>query len=245
MKTLLFDIEVMAMEAYTWGMFETNVVSVKEHWYMISFAYKWLGDKRVQAYSLPDFKGYKHDKKNDRALCHKLWELFDEADCIVAHNGFAYDSKKSTSKFVQHGFPPPTPYQQIDTKRIAKKYFKFDSNRLDYLADYLGVGRKMKTGGWDLWLDCCVKDDPKAWDKMVKYNKHDVTLLEAVYKKFLPYITTHPNHNMFDGTTDKCPNCGGGLNRRGFSVTRVSRYQKMQCKNCGAWSQKPLRGVVR
>ena len=44
-KILLFDIETMANEGYVWGIWEQNVIAIKRPWYMLSFAYKWLGDK--------------------------------------------------------------------------------------------------------------------------------------------------------------------------------------------------------
>ena len=243
-SVLFFDIETMANLAYVWNLYETDVISVEKPWYVLSFAYKWLGEKTIYAFSLPNFDGYEKDKTNDKELCRMMWKLLDEADVVVAHNGTAFDVKKMTAKFVQHGFPPPTPYQQIDTLTIAKKYFKFDSNKLDNLAQYLGIGQKVNTGGFELWEGCGVRDDKSAWKKMVQYNKHDVWLLEKIYKKFLPYITDHPNYNLF---TDRgvCPNCGGKLQSRGYALTRVTKYQRFQCQSCGAWSKKPINGIIR
>jgi hypothetical protein len=40
----------------------------------------------------------------------------------------------------------PSP-KTIDTLKWARKYFNFNSNKLDYIAKYLGVGQKMDTGG--------------------------------------------------------------------------------------------------
>jgi DNA polymerase elongation subunit (family B) len=243
-KILLYDIETMANLAYVWGLWEQDVISVVKPWYILSFAYKWLGEKSIHYYSLPDFKGYKNDKSNDKELCHKLWELMDEADIVVSHNGTAFDSKKAMAKFAQHGFPPPTPYQQVDTLTVAKKYFKFDSNKLDNIAQYFGLGKKINTGGFELWEGCADKADKKAWYKMTKYNMHDVRSLEQIYYKFLPYMDNHPNYNLF-GAKEVCPNCGGKLQRRGYSITRVSKFQRFQCQSCGAWSKKPINGIVR
>ena len=113
------------------------------------------------------------------------------------------------------------------------------------MAQYLGVGKKINTGGFQLWLDCAVHDKPEAWRKMARYNRHDVKLLEEVYYKFRPYITNHPNLNLINRVVDNCPNCGGVLQKRGFRVTRVGRYQRFQCQSCAAWSSKSLKGIVR
>lgn len=244
-SVLLFDIETMSNLGYVWEKWETNVISFKEHWYILTFAYKWLGEKTVHAYSLPDFKGYKKDKKNDRAICQKLWDLFDEASVLCAHNGDQFDIKKAFARFVKHSFPPPRPFKKIDTKKVAKKHFKFDSNKLDELAQFLGIGKKISAGGWDTWLGCAERDDSKSWKQMVKYNKYDVQLLEDVYLKLRPYIENHPNFNLINDTDSSCPNCGGELRRRGFAATRTMNYQRFQCVDCTAWSQKPLKGIVR
>jgi hypothetical protein len=243
-KNLLFDIETAPNVSYTWGLYEQDVISVKKNWYMLSFAYKWLGEKKVHAYSLPDFPLYKKDPENDKELCQKLWELMDEAQIVIAHNGVAFDTKKSKGKFLQHGFPPPSPFKEIDTLKVARRYFKFDSNKLDNLGKYLGIGEKINTGGWKLW-EGCIKGDQKAWKKMVQYNKNDVVLLEKVYLRMRPYMDNHPNFNLYSSTEDKCPNCGGPTIKQGLKYNRTRVMQQRKCKSCGAWSSKPTNGIIR
>lgn len=236
-KILLYDIETMANLSYVWGKYEQDTIAVEKHWYMLTFAYKWLGESRTHVKSLPDFPMYKKDKTNDSELVYELWKLFDEADVIIAHNGNAFDVKKTNARFIKHKLPPPTPYKTIDTKLIAKRYFKFDSNKLDDLGDYFGIGRKINTGGFSLWLGC-VAGDKKAWKKMCDYNIQDVILLEKVYLEMLPYMTQHPNINLLQGTTHNCPNCGSkDTIKRGKNHTRVSTSQRYQCKDCKSWSQ--------
>jgi len=240
-KILLFDIETMANEGYVWGIWEQNVIAIKRPWYMLSFAYKWLGDKKTQAYSLPDFKLFKRNRRDDKALCKELWKLFNKADVVMAHNGFSFDVKKAQARFIKHRFKPTSPFQQIDTLKVAKKYFKFDSNKLDELGKYLGVGQKIVHTGFDLWLGCAVRNEKKSWNNMVAYNKQDVILLEAVYERMKPYMTDHPNHNVFDNTKNKCPTCGGiRVIKDGKRPTRTTMQQRMRCMDCGANSTKPI-----
>jgi DNA polymerase elongation subunit (family B) len=235
-KILLYDIETSPSLGYTWEMWETNVLKVIQPWYMLCFSYKWLGEKKTHVISLPQFKGYKKNHRDDKELVKKLWSLFEEADIIMGHNGDRFDIKKTNAKFIEHGFNPPEPYKTIDTLKIARRYFKFDSNKLDSLGEYLGVGRKMKTGGFDLWLDC-MDGDMKAWVRMEKYNKQDVVLLEKVYLKLRPWIQNHPNLNILDNKYNSCPNCkSSNLHKRGFSLTTIGKKQRWQCKDCGAWS---------
>lgn len=236
-RILLYDIETMANLSYVWAKYEQDVIAVNKHWYMITFAYKWLGEKKTHVLSLPDFPLYKKDTTNDKQLIEALWKLFDEADVIIAHNGNSFDTKKANARFIKHGLLPPTPYKQIDTKLVAKRYFRFDSNKLDDLGDYFNIGRKINTGGFELWLGCA-SGDRKSWRLMCKYNKQDVVLLEKVYNRMLPYMNNHPNYNMLLDTTHSCPNCGSNkLQKRGLAFTRISKSQRYQCKDCGAWSQ--------
>lgn len=234
-KVLLIDIETAPNLAYVWGKWEQDVIAFKEHWYMISYAYKWLGEKSTRVVALPDFPLYKKNKADDESLVRSLWDLFDKAEVIIAHNGDAFDIKKSNARFIQHHMEPPSPYKTIDTLKIARKYFKFDSNKLDDLGDYLKVGRKVHTGGFNLWLGC-LAGESKAWNKMKEYNKFDVILLENIYNRMKGWSTGGPNMNLVLGGFFNCPICGSEHTvKRGFATTRVSVYQQYQCKNCGAW----------
>ncbi len=244
-KILLFDIETMANKAYVWGKYEQNVLSFDTHWYMLCFAYKWLDQKIPHIYALPDFKGYKRDKLNDKKLCIKLWELFNQADIIIGHNSDSFDIKRANARFAYHKLKPPKPYKSVDTLKIARKYFKFESNKLDDLGDHFNLGRKVTHTGWDLWLGCAVRDEKKSWDKMKEYNKQDIRLLEKVYLELRPWMDNHPNHNLYADLINVCPVCGGKLIRRGYRYTRVAKRQQFKCSKCGAWCSKPVYSIVR
>ncbi len=238
-KILLFDIETMANLSWVWGKYEQNVIQYEKEWHMLSFAYKWLGESKVTAHALRDYKGYSKSKTDDKALVKDLWVLFDEAEIIVAHNGSSFDVKKANAKFIEHGLGVPSPYKVIDTKTVAKKHFKFNSNKLDDLGNILGLGRKIDTGGFDLWLGC-LQGDEKSWDKMIKYNKQDVVLLEKVYLKLRQWITNHPRTSD-DPIQSTCPNCGGHkLQKRGVTRNKVSIQQRWFCNTCGSWHSTKL-----
>jgi hypothetical protein len=82
-----------------------------------------------------------------------------------------------------------------------------------------------------------MKGDKKALDKMVRYNKQDVRLLERVYKKLRPYMRTHPNENLFR-FVKVCPVCGSRkFKKQGYKYNRTSVRQQYQCQNgtCRAW----------
>lgn len=216
-----------------------NVIEFVKPWWMLSFAFRWLGKNKTYAYSLPDMRGYKQDRSNDKELSRKLWELMGESEVLVAHNGDAYDQKMAYARFLKHGFTPPSPSQTVDTLKVARKNFKIPSNKLDDLGQYLGVGRKEKHHGFATWIGC-MDGDPRSWDEMVRYNKRDVELLERVYLKLKPYMNNHPNANVYNDTFANCPNCGqDSLIRSGWRVNRTGRHQRFHCTHCGAWSMSP------
>ncbi len=233
-KVLILDLETSPNLGFTWQRWEQNVIDVVKDWYILSFSYKWVGEKKVHVHALPDFSGYNKDKEDDRKLCEKLWELLDEADIVVAHNGDQFDFKKSNARFLVHGLVSPSPYKTVDTKKVAKKYFKFDSNKLDELGRQLGIGRKMQHGGFELWKGC-MSGDKKSWKTMKDYNIQDVLLLEKVFMKMRPWIGNYPIVSPYAGV---CRNCGGvHLAKRGFSYVNGGKYkvQRLRC-DCGAWN---------
>lgn len=242
-KIAYLDIETAPLRGYTWGIWEQDVIEVEQDWFMLSFAVQW-NDGPVKVYALPDYKGYGKEKTNDERLVSELWKVFDRADIIVAHNGDKFDIKKANARFIVHGFNPPSPYKTIDTLKIARKHFKFDSNRLDDLARYLDVGRKLPTSGKSTWLGC-MSGEKKAWDLMKKYNKQDIVLLKGVHDRLHRWATIYPNMAVYKGGDGKCPHCTSTeLIKRGFGYSKTGRYQRYQCLSCGSWSSGKSETVV-
>lgn len=237
-KILIYDIETSPNLGFIWGKYEQDVIEYVSEWHMLCFAYRWLGENKTHVVALPDFGLYKKDPSNDLELIKVLYSLFDEADVLIAHNGDRFDQKKSQARFIYHGMTPPSPYKQVDTLKVAKQHFSFNSNKLDDLGQHLGLGRKVTTGGFALWKGC-MDGNMKAWEKMKKYNKQDVVLLEKVYKKMLPWITNHPSLALMDGRPSSCPRCGSSkIHRSGKKVyTKVSSAQRYRCYDCGGWLQ--------
>ena len=239
-KILYYDIETAPNLAYVWGQYQQDVIEHQREWYMLCVSYKWEGQKRTKVCSLIDFpETYAKDFENDVHVVSKLWELIDEADIVIAHNGDKFDMRKANARFVKHGLGPPSPVASVDTLKVARKYFMFNSNRLNHVGKHLGLGEKVQTGGFQLWAGC-MRGDMKSWKRMIKYARQDVDLLREVYLKLRPWMTNHPNNNMYK-KEDGCPTCGGThMQRRGYKVTKTMRYVQMQCQTCGAYSRKRI-----
>lgn len=226
MKVLLFDIETTPNLGYTWGKWEQNVMEFVKEWQLLSYSYKWLNKDKILVES--------QRNQSEAGLVNSLWSLFDEADVVIAHNGDNFDIKKAKTKFVEFGLPPTAPFKSIDTKKLAKRYFQFNSNSLNDLAKYFKIGNKTPHTGFDLWLGC-MKGDKKSWGLMEKYNKQDVVLLEKIYLKLRQWDKQHPNLS-FDEETLSCPVCcSHKIQKRGFQVAITRKYQRLCCQSCGHW----------
>jgi len=235
-KILLWDIETTHNLVAAFRLFEdfTPPENVLQERYVVCAAWKWLGEKHPHAVStLDDPKLYKKDPHNDLHVLKTLHKVLSEADVIVAHNGDKYDIKFVEGRMLAQGLPALPPINSIDTLKVAKGRFLLNSNRLDYLGTLLKVGRKIKTSN-SLWLDV-LRGEKKAIKEMVKYNKQDVELLEAVFMKLRPYMPNYISRQLF-GQTDGCPRCGSKhVQSRGFHKAITKVYRRYQCQDCSGW----------
>lgn len=184
-KTLLLDLETAPTVGYSWGgrKFEVNIIEYIEEGNIISFAWKWLGDKEVQCKTN---RLYSRDYKVNNRLTSELHKLYSKADYVIGHNLFAFDDKVANTDILLNHLAPPPRHRVIDTLKIARANFRFNSNKLDDLARRLGIGRKLPHTGFDMWKGC-MANDIDSWKLMEKYNKHDIFLLEEVWKRFEPW----------------------------------------------------------
>lgn len=239
-KILYYDIETAPNLAYVWGQYEQNVIDHEREWYMLCFGYKWDHEKRTKVCSLVDFaETYSEDPENDFHVVKKLWELLNEADIVIAHNGDKFDMRKANARFIKHGLGPVSPVKSVDTLKVARRYFMFNSNKLNDVGKHLGLGEKVETGGFQTWAGC-MRGDMKAWKKMIKYARQDVDLLRDVYLTLRPWMTNHPNLNVYT-EEHGCPTCGShSLQRRGLRHTTVASYQAWQCNDCKSYCRSRL-----
>ncbi len=214
--------------------YEVSILKILKHKQIISTAWNWLGEEKIDALALPMLPSYRRNPDTNRGLVKKIHALYEEADIIVGHNIDGFDDKMSNTDIVKSGLLPPPPHKTIDTLRIARDKFCFPGNRLDDLGEYLGLGKKIRHDGFEMW-EKCMNGDPKAWKDMVRYNIGDVALLKKIYFKFRPWITKHPAMKVRGEFA--CPSCGSAkLESRGFNLNRTGRVPRYQCRDCGTWA---------
>lgn len=235
-KILIYDIETSLQLAAIFDLKYNDYINpdnlVSER-YVISICWKWLGESKIHSVSvLDDPKRFAKDPSDDTHVLKTFFKVLEEADCIVAHNGDAFDYRYLKTRMLIKGLPVLPPTTSIDTYKVVKSQFKFNANRLDYVGKILGVGGKTDTPK-GLWLDV-LKGSKSAIKTMVDYNKRDVTLLEDVFLRLRPFIPNHISRELFGGTG--CPRCGSHkIQSRGIHRAITKLYQRFQCQSCSGW----------
>lgn len=236
LKILFFDLETAPLLAYIWRPSDDYVTSerlVRDSW-IICWSAKWAHEKKVHVGVVTPAEAISQD---DARIVRDLADMIREADIIVAHNGDRFDIPMFNSRLLLLGEEPLGPVQTIDTLKIARANFRLAYNKLDYLAQILGIGQKLKTG-FDLWQKC-YHGDQKALNDMSKYNIKDVILLEEVFNRLKPYAKSL-KRLMEPDVPDQfaCPMCGSqNLTKRGYARTQSCTYTKYQCGNCKRYSR--------
>jgi hypothetical protein len=227
-RTLLLDIETSPNTAYVWSLWKETIPLARliESSEVLCWSAKWYGEKDVFFDSI-------HRNKSS-VMLENIHELLDQTDAVVHYNGSQFDIPCLNKEFLQYGMFPPAPYKQIDLLQVARKQFRFPSNKLDYVANKLGLGKKEETN-FMLWVDC-MNGNSEAWKKMESYNRNDVILFEKLYDRFKPWIRGIANQGLYREDSLVCPTCGSdSYTRRGYTYTASCKYQRYQCKSCGGW----------
>lgn len=232
-KILLFDIETSHMIVKTFSLYNDAIPysDIVKDWFILSFSAKWLYDDEMIEHHVTSKEA---KERNDFRIVKLLWELLNEADIVIAHNGSEFDIKKANTRFIYYDIPPVFNFREIDTLKMARTYFKFSSNRLDYLGEFLGLGRKIQNekGLWDK----CEDGELESLQKMAVYCSQDVRLLEDIYLKLRPFAKNHPSLALYgdaDGTN--CPVCfAKNTIKFHYSKLYENRYMVGRCESCGS-----------
>lgn len=228
MRILLLDIETAPNQVFVWGLFNqfVSIDQIIKPGYTMCYSAKWYGKPEIYFDSI--------NRSSPMEMTASIHRLLSQADVVVHWNGKKFDIPTLNKEFIKYRFVPPAPFKQLDLIETSKRRFRFTSNKLDFVAQELGLGKKLDTD-FQLWVDC-MEFDPLAWEQMEEYNKNDVVLLEKIYDRFMPWIPDHPNHGLYKENPKVCPNCGGvHYSKRGFSFTLAGKYQRYQCRDCGNW----------
>lgn len=231
-RRLFWDIEVSPNVVLSWRIGHKIAIlpdSILKERAIICIAWKWEGEKEVKTAAWTS-------EQDDKPVVEAFLKDALEADELVAHNGDRFDVGWLRTRALKHGLGPLPSFKTVDTLAWAKRLCLFNSNKLDYIARFLGVGAKTRTD-YDLWKDV-LKGDPKALNRMVAYCANDVRVLERVWAK-LRDLTEGKTHAGALAGHDKwsCPHCASEkveTNRTSMTAFGTLRF-KMRCKSCGRY----------
>lgn len=231
MRQLVIDIETRPLLAYTFALRDQNIGinQIKERDGMLSFASRWHGERKTEFCAAWEV--------GEKRLITRAAELLDEADVVIGWNSKRFDVRWIQAQLARVGRKRVSPFTNVDLMLSARRFFKLPSYKLDYVAQFLGVGRKVKTGGFDLWAEV-MDGDPAARRRMRAYNIGDTTITDAVYTRLLALGWVHGLPNAAIDGGHVCTTCGGeNLQARGYRHTLTRSYRAWCCKDCGSWSQ--------
>ncbi len=233
-RIISFDLEVSPALGYfyppTW---ETGILKVMERQKLMSFAYQIVGEKKITAHNMSQYKTYKSDPYDDKEITEELHRVLSSADILLGQNSDQFDVKMANYFFIMNGLTSIPPTKYIDTKKIAKRYFRFANNTLDNLSQELGFAGKTQVKHSDIWQECFLLQNKAMWKKMDVYCKNDVDQTTKIYLKMRGFMRSHPSISRITGEYDSCPRCGGYDYRvKAYRTTNTSRYCQYFCNGC-------------
>jgi hypothetical protein len=231
-KRLIWDIETSPNVALTWRVgykISINHENLIQERAIICICYKWEGEKKVHH--------LEWDKGCDKKMVEEFLEVAKEADELIAHNGDKFDIKWLNTRILLHDLEPAPIWKTVDTLAIARRRFNFNSNRLDYLGQFLLGHGKIQTD-FGMWRSICLDHCPKAMKKMVRYCKEDVRLLEKVWHRLQPFHTPKSHVGVMGGQ-DKwtCPWTGSKnvIKSKTRTTSAGTVQHQMQSKEKGGY----------
>lgn len=230
-RRIFFDIETSPTQCFVWKPgYQINVghESIIKEGGIICIAYKWEGQKKVYHLQWDS-------KQNDKGLLRAFLKVAETAGELVGHNGDNFDLKWIRTRCYFHNIPMMPEFTTIDTLKEARKGFRFNSNKLDYINKFGGGAGKNHTS-FDLWKDICLNKCRKSMKIMTDYCKVDVLRLEEMYLKMQPYLK--PKSSIAEYKCN-CPRCNSeNMRPKNYKVTPAGvKYVTLQCHDCGTYQK--------
>lgn len=253
-----WDLETSFMQGYFFDIWQINIpmAQVTKQSHLLSASWAFNDGEPVGVRLTPE----QVKTGDDLEVVVKLIEAINSCDVIVTFNGKKFDVKKLNTRAIYWGLPPVVIPKHIDLMQDAKRMFKFPSNSMQNISQYLGQDGKISTGGTRLWQRCAEYEDYETCDEalqeMLDYNLQDITATRDLHRQFMGWSKNTPNiatiTKQVQGLDLKtnhsllCVHCGSddvseimvdGEVKKGY--TAVSSFSLYRCGNSSC------RGVSR
>lgn len=193
---------------------------------IICISYKWQYEDKIHTLDW---------RMGEKAMLKAFIKIMGEADECVGHNSDNFDIKELRTRCIYHGVLMFPNYRTLDTLKKSRTYFRFASNKLDYISQYLNVGKKLDHEGFDMWIKVVEDKDEDALERMIKYCEQDVILLEDTFFVLSPFINHNNNFAVLSGGEKyDCPECtSSNVNMfHSYSTPLGTIRREMRCKDC-------------
>jgi DNA polymerase elongation subunit (family B) len=242
-KRLFFDIETSYYLVPTFQFWKVNINpdNILREKKIICIAYKWQYEDKVHVLKWDE-------NQDDTKLIKDFIQVIKDADELIAHNGDKFDIKELRTRAILTGNLMFPIYRTLDTLKKSRQYFRFPSNKLDYLGKVLNVGRKLDHEGMKLWIDICEHKNKASLKKMIEYCVQDVAVLEDVYFALSPYIYHNTNMAVLKGGEKwHCPECASQNVQLSHTDATAMGYIKrhMKCNSCRKFYKISNRSYIR
>lgn len=228
-KRLFWDIETSYNIVKSWRVgynLTLNPSDIIHERAIICLSYKWQGEDKVHT--------IKWKNGCDKNIIKEFVKVVSQADECVGHNLKRFDEKWLMTRCIKHGILALPKYKVYDTLLKARSKFNFNSNKLDYIAEFLGLGNKLKHRGLAMWDDIILRNCPLAMEEMIDYCEKDVVLTEEVYNKLVTYDLPTMHVGVMNGLSKGTSPYTGSSNIE-FHKTEVSQLgtikRMMKCKD--------------
>lgn len=182
---LYIDTEISKSIYYNYGAKVPSkylgVQNLIQKWYMIGWAASYVGNDTVWSQFVSPKESLHAD---DSQIAGKLHGLMNAAEIIAGHNVDGFDIKKCNTLFKFQGLPPIVGKKTIDTLKLARSKYSFESNGLDYISKVLGFSGKDDITNED-WINA-MKGSRPTLDKIKKYCIGDIQNGKKVLMEILP-----------------------------------------------------------
>lgn len=184
---LYIDLEVSKSMVFNYGLKVPskyiNPDDLFHERYIICWAASYVGNSKVWSECVTTEEAQAWD---DKRILGRLQELMSSADIIAGHNVMSFDIKHANARFLLNGLEPVINKKALDTLKIARSKFAFESNRLDYISQRLGFRGKDDIRHSD-WLKIVTTGDEATLKKVNKYCKGDVSNGKKVLEMLMKY----------------------------------------------------------
>jgi hypothetical protein len=183
---LYIDLEVSYSLTYSYGLkVPSKYISpenLQKSYFIIAWSASYVGESKIyhDIVTPEDAKLW-----SDAKILPRLYELMLSADIIAGHNVDGYDIKRANTRFVMNNMDAVTGKKTLDTLKIARSKFAFESNKLDYICEVLGLDGKDHISSEE-WKKV-MQGDEAVLRHVSRYNIRDVRQGKKVLARLQSY----------------------------------------------------------